>query len=100
MLNFKILETEVQNFIQEHLGHNLAELSLKGSPFEGIKTVELINQIQAKLKCKKKLPKWYKTMQIFYPNKLNIEQSSSEATAQYKNKLIGGESIVDFSGGF
>ena len=100
MLNFKILETEVQNFIQEHLGHNLAELSLKGSPFEGIKTAELINQIQAKLKCKKKLPKWYKTMQIFYPNKLNIEQSSSEATAQYKNKLIGGESLVDITGGF
>jgi len=91
MLNLKILETEVQNFIQEHLGHNLAELSFKGSPFEGIKTVEIINQIQAKLKCKKKLPKWYKTMQIFYHNKLNIEQSSTEATAHYKNKLIGGE---------
>ena len=55
MLNLKILETEVQNFIQEHLNHNLAELSLKGSPFEGIKTSELMNQIQGKLKCKKKL---------------------------------------------
>jgi hypothetical protein len=50
MLNLKILETEVQNFVQEHLNHNLAELSLKGSPFEDIKTAELMNQIQGKLK--------------------------------------------------
>ena len=100
MLNLKILETEVQNFIQEHLDHNLAELSLKGSPFEGIKTTELMNQIQAKLKCKKKLPKWFKTMQILYPYKLNIEQSSSELTANYKIKLIKGESLVDITGGF
>ena len=100
MLNLKILETEVQNFVQEHLNHNLAELSLKGSPFEGIKTAELMNQIQGKLKCKKKLPKWFKTMQILYPNKLNIEQSSSEITANYKSKLIKGESLVDITGGF
>ena len=100
MLNLKILETEVQNFIQEHLNHNLAELSLKGSPFKGIKTAELMNQIQGKLKCKKKLPKWFKTMQILYPNKLNIEQSSSELTANYKSKLIKGESLVDITGGF
>ena len=100
MLNLKILETEVQNFVQEHLNHNLAELSLKGSPFEGIKTAELMNQIQGKLKCKKKLPKWFKTMQILYPNKLNIEQSSSELTANYKSKLIKGESLVDITGGF
>ena len=100
MLNLKILETEVQNFVQEHLNHNLAELSLKGSPFEGIKTAELMNQIQGKLKCKKKLPKWFKTMQILYPNKLNIEQSSSELTANYKSKLIKGESLIDITGGF
>ena len=100
MLNLKILETEVQNFVQEHLNHNLAELSLKGSPFEDIKTAELMNQIQGKLKCKKKLPKWFKTMQILYPNKLNIEQSSSELTANYKSKLIKGESLVDITGGF
>ena len=100
MLNLKILETDVQNFVQEHLNHNLADLSLKGSPFEGIKTAELMNQIQAKLKCKKKLPKWFKTKQILYPNKLNIEQSSSELTANYKSKLIKGKSLVDITGGF
>ncbi len=100
MLNLKILEIKVQDFVQEHLDHNLAELSLKGSPFEGIKNAELMNQIQLKLKCKKKLPKWYKTKQILYPNKVNIEQSSSELTANYKSKLIKGESLVDITGGF
>ena len=69
MLNLKILEMKVQDFVQEHLDHNLAELSLKGSPFEGIKNAELMNQIQLKLKCKKKLPKWYKTSKFYTPIK-------------------------------
>ena len=100
MLNLKILDTKVQHFIEENLDHNLAELSLKGSPFKGIKTTQLINQIQGKLKCKKKLPSWYKSKRILYPNKLNIEQSSSELAANYKSNLVKGLSLVDISGGF
>jgi hypothetical protein len=60
----------------------------------------LAEQIEAKKKCKTKLPTWYNTENIYYPNKLNIEQTSSEITAQYKSNLVKGNSIIDLTGGF
>lgn len=60
----------------------------------------MAGQIEAKNKCKIKLPTWYETPNIYYPNKLNIEQTSSEKTAQYKSDLIDGDSIIDLTGGF
>src|SRR5690606_29596438 len=60
----------------------------------------IIEQIEAKKRCKNKLPTWYNTSNIYYPNKLNIEQTSSEITASYKAKLLNGKSIIDLTGGF
>ena len=69
-------------------------------PFETLDVHELIAQFEAKKKCKSKLPTWYHTALIYYPNKLNIEQTSSETTAAYKSELIQGDSIIDITGGF
>ena len=46
-----------------------------------------------KKKCKNKLQTWFNTEDIYYPNKLNIEQTSSEITAHYKSQLISGNSV-------
>ncbi|MGS0527540.1 hypothetical protein ACU8V7_22505 [Zobellia nedashkovskayae] len=48
---------------------------------------------------KKKLPTWFSTANIYYPNKLNIEQTSSETSAKYKAELVSGKSLVDVTGG-
>ena len=37
---------------------------------------------------------------IFYPPKLNLEQTSSEITAKYKASIIKGKTIADTTGGF
>ncbi|WP_313790871.1 MULTISPECIES: THUMP-like domain-containing protein [Flavobacteriaceae] len=68
--------------------------------FEGILQKELAEQIEAKKKCKNKLPTWFRTANIYYPNKLNIEQTSSETTATYKARLTDGKSLLDVTGGF
>jgi len=73
---------------------------LKKSPFKGIAPKELAQQIEAKKKCANKLPLWYSTPKIYYPEKLNIEQASSEITAQYKMKIVTGKSLIDTTGGF
>ena len=52
---------------------------------------ELVEQIEAKIKIRKKLPTWYKNDKIIYPNKLNLEQSSSEKTAKYKSSIVKGK---------
>jgi len=100
MLNNKLLDNPVQHFIRANLNSDLQELALKGSPFHGIQTVELLQQIQSKLKCHKKLPTWFNSEGMYYPDKLNIEQTSSEATADFKRRLVSGGSLFDLTGGF
>ncbi|WP_372937592.1 class I SAM-dependent methyltransferase [Seonamhaeicola sp.] len=99
-MNLAILNTKVQNFISENLNANLTKLLLKGTAFKNVETKEIIEQIEAKKRCKTKLSSWFNAKNIYYPNKLNIEQTSSEITASYKSKLISGETIIDLTGGF
>jgi len=99
-LNPAILHKEVQDFIHEHLQSDISKVLFKGSPFQQVNIRELVEQIEAKKRSKKKLPLWFSTQNIYYPNKLNIEQTSSEITATYKSSLISGSSFIDLTGGF
>jgi hypothetical protein len=98
-VNKLILQNKVQDFINNHLNSDLSKLIFKGSPFADLSIQELAEQIEAKKRAKDKLPTWFSTDDIYYPNKLSIEQSSSEITAQYKAKLVSGNSLMDLTGG-
>ncbi|AMC09797.1 SAM-dependent methyltransferase [Lutibacter profundi] len=99
-MNSNILTKEVQHFINTNLKTDITKLILKGSPFSLVSIQELAEQIVAKNKCKTKLPTWFSAKKIYYPNKLNIEQTSSEITAKYKANLISGKNLIDITGGF
>lgn len=99
-MNYTILNTEIQDFINSNLKTIITKLILKGSPFKNVTIQEIAEQIVSKNKCESKLPTWFSNKNIYYPNKLNIEQTSSEITANYKANLVSGNSIVDITGGF
>lgn len=99
-MNHRILDTDVQQFINDNLTGNIAKFILKGSPFDNLSPQELANQIIAKQKAKQKLPTWFATDKIYHPPKISIEQTSSEITARYKSDIISGNSIIDITGGF
>lgn len=99
-MNLHLLHTKVQDFINDNLKTEPSKLLLKGIPFTNVDAKAVIEQIEAKTRCKKKLPTWFNTQNIYYPNKLNIEQTSSETTANYKANLISGKSLIDLTGGF
>ena len=99
-MNTAILHTEVQQFITDNLKADITKLILKGSPFDDVSIQELANQIVAKQKSEHKLTSWFQTENIYYPSKINIEQTSSESTANYKSNLVTGTSIIDITGGF
>lgn len=73
---------------------------LKKPIFAEVSNKELAQQIQSRKKCEKKLPTWFKTEKIYFPKALNLEQSSSEITAEYKSEIVAGESLFDLTGGF
>ena len=95
-----ILQKEVQDFINKHLFTDVQQLALKKNPFPELDYKLLLNQIVSKGKAKDKLPTWFETEGIVYPEKISIEQTSSEKTAKYKANLVSGESLIDLTGGF
>lgn len=99
-MNKSILNIEIQEFLNINIDSDITSVLLKGTHFKGVQTKELVEQIEAKKRCKIKLSTWFNTPNIFYPNKLNIEQTSSETAAEYKSQLIEGDSIIDLTGGF
>ena len=94
-----LLQKEVQEFIKD-FKQELARLAFSGSPFTEVSTKELLQQIESRQKAKTKLPTWFTTPGIIYPAKLHLEQTSSEATAIYKQNLVGGKTLADITGGF
>lgn len=98
-MNKLILNTGVQDFINKNLLSDIMSVLLSKPIFEGIGQKELAEQIEAKKKCREKLPTWFNAPNIYYPNKLNIEQTSSELTAEYKSQLVHGKSLIDLTGG-
>lgn len=99
-MNKHLLNIVVQEFIDSNLNSDISSLLLKGIDFEGIYSKEIIEQIEAKKRSEKKLPTWFQSPNIYYPNKLNIEQTSSEITANYKASLVSGNLLIDLTGGF
>ena len=73
---------------------------LKKPIFDTVSNRELVIQMEAKKKSEKKLPTWFTNRKIYYPEKLHIEQTSSEITARYKSKIVAGTTLVDLSGGW
>lgn len=99
-MNKALLDQAVQEFIEKNYQRDAGEIVLKGSPFPLVSAQELATQLTGKKKAVKKLSKWFHTRRILYPPVLNLEQTSSDATAHYKASLVSGTDLADLTGGF
>ncbi|WP_312303049.1 class I SAM-dependent methyltransferase [Chryseobacterium sp.] len=95
----KILNKEVQNYINANLRTDLHALLLKKSPFPEVFMQEIVQQIKGKQVAEKKFPFLLKEG-IVFPPQLNLEQSSSEKTALYKSEILKGKTFIDLTSGF
>lgn len=94
-----ILSKETQEYINANLQADLHSLLLKKSPVPEVSMVEIVQQIKGKKVAQKKFPFLLKDGIIFPPN-LNLEQSSSQATAEFKAKYLKGQKFLDLTSGF
>ena len=94
-----LLDENVQRFIREYEG-TTTTLLLKKTVFNGISNKELVQQIEGRRTAAKKLPFLLTAEGILFPPTLNLEQTSSEATAQYKAQGSHGERFLDLTCGF
>jgi len=99
-LNKNIFDKSVQDYISKNLSTDVFKVILKKQIFPKVTNKEIAEQISAKAKSKKKLPTYFNTPNIYFPNKVNIEQTSSEKTAEFKSKIVTGNTMIDATGGF
>lgn len=95
-----LLQPEIQEFIRNHTQHDVKKLALQKNPFAHAQWADVLGQVAARQKAKDKLPTWFAAENIIYPSRISVEQTSSEAAAAYKAKLISGKSLIDLTGGF
>ena len=99
-MDLRLLNSDIQEFINNNLDTNIAKLALQKNPFPEMEWITILNQIEAKTKSKDKLPHWFAAKNIVFPSKISVEQTSSEKTASYKSEIVSGESLIDMTGGF
>lgn len=94
-----ILNREIQEYINANLNTDLHSLLLKKSPFPEVMMQQLVQQIKGKKVALKKFPFLLKDNIVFPPN-LNLEQASSQATAEFKAGNLEGKKFLDLTSGF
>lgn len=95
----EILNKEVQNYINANLETDLQSLLLKKSPFSEVSMQEMVQQIKGKKVAHRKFPFLLKENIVFPPN-LNLEQASSQSTAEFKADNLNGKKFLDLTCGF
>lgn len=95
----KLMNPDVIEFIQENLNEDPSIIALKAANFPDLPIREIATQIASRQKALKKLPEWTNNQRLVFPPKENLEQASSQETAEFKALLYSGYSFVDLTGG-
>ncbi|GIM49358.1 THUMP-like domain-containing protein [Capnocytophaga stomatis] len=93
-----ILDRKIQDFITENLNINISDLLLKKPVFEGISNKYLAQQIIGRNTASKKFP-FLNHPDILFPPQLNLEQASSQQTAEFKSVGMQGKRFLDLTCG-
>lgn len=96
MIDFR----EYHDLLKEHISLSPAAFVLKFASRKDLPVQDLAPQLNGLQKAQYKLPTWFQNPNVVYPPKLNLEQCSSEITAQHKAKLFKGKKSADLTGGF
>ena len=87
-------------FIKTHTDDNVDRLLLSSDRYPEIDIPFVVEQIAVRRHIREKLPSWYANEYLIFPSRTAGEQSSSEQTASYKQRLLDGEKVLyDLTGG-
>jgi hypothetical protein len=96
-----LLDKDVQVFMDEHEGDDVAALALKKLPNKEWLYPLIFDQIKVRQKARLKTPKLRDTKGFVFPASFLYEQASSEACAAYKAQITRGlgDNFVDLTAG-
>lgn len=91
--------SKIRAFVAENKETDLHSLLLKKSPFPEVSMQELVQQIKGRKVAEKKFP-FLNNDDVVFPPNLNLEQASSQDTAEYKAQFFKGKKFIDLTCGF
>lgn len=80
-------EEEIR-FIESHTESECDRLLLSAGKYPSINVPLCVNSIIARKRLGKKVPEWSANPKLVYPHLLPLEQCSSQATAEYKARIL------------
>lgn len=89
----------IRAFVAENKETDLHSLLLKKSPFPEVSMQELVQQIKGRKVAEKKFP-FLNNDDVVFPPNLNLEQASSQDTAEFKIQFFKGKKFIDLTCGF
>ena len=90
---------KIRVFVAKYKDADLHSLLLKKSPFPEVSMQELVQQIKGRKVAEKKFP-FLNQENIIFPPNLNLEQASSQDTADFKKQFFKGRKFIDLTCGF
>lgn len=84
----KTISPTTITFIRAHRSDDVRELMLQAHRYPEVDMRQACVQISAWQMARTKLPLWAETEDILFPEHLSMEQCSSQATAEYKGRVI------------
>lgn len=88
------------DFITQNLNNPIEKVIFSISKQKDVNGTLVANQLNGTRMAESKIPTYFNHKNILYPAKVNMEQCSSELTANYKASLVRGKSFIDLTGGF
>jgi len=96
----RLLSPEARAFIEARGNEDPREVALSGRRFPRLPMAFVARQIEGRRRARRKLPTWAERAETAFPQRLALEQCSSEEAARYKAGLVGGSRLADLTGGF
>jgi 16S rRNA G966 N2-methylase RsmD len=88
-----------QHFILAHANDDPVELLLRKNIPPEVDIKFAAQQVEGRQRAREKLPTLALHNDFIFPQKLSLEQSSSEFTAKYKSQLFYNQNVIDVTGG-
>jgi hypothetical protein len=101
-----LLQPHVQAIVAANEHGDVRQFVLQQKALGTVSPAMLASQVAGRQKAQTKIPLYYQAENLVYPPGLNLEQSSSQATALFKGQLIKENignniaTVADLTGGF
>lgn len=94
-----MISTELAQFIATHKDANSTEIILSRDKYPNLDLKLAATIISSRKKLLHKMPQWSSREDLIFPSTISIEQSSSNLTAEYKQRYSTNGIVLDITGG-